>query len=73
MKNSEFIATSYVKRKKKLADPFIKGLQRNVISVMSKNMGMRPIWSYTTMVTYPFDRRSCDLANRKNKLPGVNK
>jgi hypothetical protein len=43
MKNSEFIATSYVKRKKKLADPFIKGLQRNVISVMSKNMGMRPI------------------------------
>jgi hypothetical protein len=43
MKNSGVIAVSYVKSKNNLADPFTKGLPRNVISVMSKNTGMRPI------------------------------
>jgi hypothetical protein len=42
MKNSEVIAASYVKSENNPADPFIKGLSRNVISVMSKDMGMRP-------------------------------
>lgn len=40
MKISRVIATSYVKRKNNLVDPFIKGLLRNVIFVMSKDMGM---------------------------------
>ena len=43
MKNSGVIAVSYVKSENNLADPFTKGLSRNVISVMSKDMGMRPI------------------------------
>ena len=43
MRNSGIIAVSYVKNENNLADPFIKGLSRNVISVMSKDMGMRPI------------------------------
>jgi hypothetical protein len=43
MKNSGVIAMSYVKSKNNLVDPFTKGLPRNVISVMSKNTGMRPI------------------------------
>ena len=42
MKNSGVIAASYVKSENNLADPFTKGLPRNVISVMSKNIGMRP-------------------------------
>jgi hypothetical protein len=43
MKNSEVIAVSYVKNENNLTDPFTKGLPRNVISVISKNMGMRAI------------------------------
>ena len=43
MRNSRVIAVSYVKTENNLADPFTKGLSRNVISVMSKDMGMRPI------------------------------
>ena len=42
MKNSLVIVVSYVKRENNLAGPFTKGLSRNVIYVMSKNMGMRP-------------------------------
>jgi hypothetical protein len=42
MRNSGVIAVSYV-RTENMADPFTKGLSRNVISVMSKDMGMRPI------------------------------
>jgi hypothetical protein len=37
------IAVSYVKNENNLAYPFTRGLPRNVISVMSKNTGMRPI------------------------------
>ena len=43
MRNSGVIAVSYVKSENNPADPFAKGLSRNVISVMSKDMGMRPI------------------------------
>ena len=43
MRNSGVIGVSYVKTKNNLADPFTKGLSRNVISVMSKDMGMRSI------------------------------
>jgi hypothetical protein len=37
MKNSGVIAVSYVKKENNLADPFIKGLPRNVISMISKH------------------------------------
>jgi hypothetical protein len=43
MENSGEIVTSYVKSENNLAAPFTKGLPRNVISMMSKNTGMRPI------------------------------
>ena len=43
MRNSGVIAVSYVKTENNLADPFTKELSRNVISMMSKGMGMRPI------------------------------
>jgi hypothetical protein len=43
MRNSGVIAVSSVKCENNLVDPFIKGLPRKVISVMSKNTGMRPI------------------------------
>ena len=43
MRNSGVIAMSYVKNENNLVDPFTNGLSRNVIFVMSKDMGMRPI------------------------------
>ena len=43
IRNSGVIAVSYVKTENNLADPFTKELSRNVISMMSKGMGMRPI------------------------------
>jgi hypothetical protein len=43
MKNSGVIVVSYVKCENNLIDPFTKGLPWNVISVMSKNMSMKPI------------------------------
>jgi hypothetical protein len=43
MKNSKVIAVSYVKSENNLSDPSTKGLVQNVISMMSKNTGMRPI------------------------------
>jgi hypothetical protein len=43
MKNFEVIAVRYVKSKNNLVDPSTKGLPRNVIFVMPKNMGMMPI------------------------------
>jgi hypothetical protein len=42
MRNSRVIAVSYV-RTENMADPFTMGLSWNVIFVMSKDMGMRPI------------------------------
>ena len=43
MRNSGVIAVSYVKTENNLADPFTKGLSRDVIFMMSKDMGMRPV------------------------------
>jgi flagellar motor component MotA len=43
MRNSGVIALDYIHTSKNLADPFTKGLSRNVIDNTSKEMGMRPI------------------------------
>ena len=42
MKNSRVIALDYVQMAKNLADPFTKGLSRNVIDEASREMGLRP-------------------------------
>ena len=42
MRNSGVIALDYIQTSKNLADPFTKGLSRNVIDKASKEMGMRP-------------------------------
>jgi hypothetical protein len=41
MRNSRVIAIDYVQTTKNLADPFTKGLSRNVIDSASKEMGLR--------------------------------
>jgi hypothetical protein len=43
LRNSRVIAMAYVQTDKNLADPFTKGLSRNVIEIASKEMGMRPM------------------------------
>ena len=42
MKNSGVIALDNIQTSKNLADPFTKGLSRNVIDNASREMGMRP-------------------------------
>ena len=42
MRNSEVIALDYIQTSKNLADPFTKGLSRNVIDNASREMGLRP-------------------------------
>ena len=42
MRNSGVIALDYVQTAKNLADPFTKGLSRNVIDEASREMGLRP-------------------------------
>ena len=42
MRNSGVIALDYINTSKNLADPFTKGLSRNVIDNASKEMGLRP-------------------------------
>ena len=42
MRNSRVIALDYVQTAKNLADPFTKGLSRNVIDEASREMGLRP-------------------------------
>jgi hypothetical protein len=42
MRNSGVIALDYIQTAKNLADPFTKGLSRNVIDAASKEMGLRP-------------------------------
>ena len=42
LRNSGVIALDYIQTSKNLADPFTKGLSRNVIENASKEMGMRP-------------------------------
>jgi hypothetical protein len=43
MRNSEVITEGYVHSEKNLANPFTKGLSRNVIDNASKEMGLRPV------------------------------
>jgi formylmethanofuran dehydrogenase subunit E-like metal-binding protein len=43
LRNSGAIAVAYVQTNKNLADPFTKGLSRNVIEIASREMGMRPM------------------------------
>jgi hypothetical protein len=42
MRNSRVIALDYIQTSKNLADPFTKGLPRNVIDNASREMGLRP-------------------------------
>jgi hypothetical protein len=43
MRNSGVISVTYIQTDKNLADPFTKGLSRNVIESASREMGLRPI------------------------------
>ena len=43
LRNSVVISVTYISTEKNLADPFIKGLSRNVIGGASREMGMRPV------------------------------
>ena len=43
MRNSGVMTVSYVQTDKNLADPFTKGLSRNVIDSGSREMGLRPV------------------------------
>jgi hypothetical protein len=42
IRNSGVITLDYIHTERNLADPFTKGLSRNVIDVASKEMGLRP-------------------------------
>jgi hypothetical protein len=42
MRNCRVITLDYIHTEKNLADPFTKGLSRNVIDASSKEMGLRP-------------------------------
>jgi hypothetical protein len=43
IRNSGVITVGYIHTEKNLADPFTKGLSRNVIDNASKEIGLRPI------------------------------
>ena len=43
LRNSGVISVTYIQSDKNLADPFTKGLSRNVIDSASREMGMRPV------------------------------
>jgi hypothetical protein len=43
LRNSGVITVAYVQIDKNLADPFTKGLSRNMIEIASREMGLRPI------------------------------
>ena len=42
LRNTGVIALDYIQTSKNLADPFTKGLSRNVIDSASREMGLRP-------------------------------
>jgi hypothetical protein len=42
-RNSGVITVAYIQTDKNLADPFTKGLSRNVIEIASREMGMKPM------------------------------
>jgi hypothetical protein len=43
LRNTGVITVTYIQTDKNLADPFTKGLSRNVIDSASREMGLRPI------------------------------
>ncbi|WVZ83089.1 hypothetical protein U9M48_030269 [Paspalum notatum var. saurae] len=43
MRHSGVISVTYIQTERNLADPFTKGLSRNVIDIASREMGLRPI------------------------------
>ena len=43
LRNSGVISVTYIQTDKNLADPFTKGLSRNVIDSATREMGMRPV------------------------------
>jgi hypothetical protein len=43
LRNSGVITVTYIQTNKNLADPFTKGLSRNMIDSASREMGLRPI------------------------------
>ena len=43
LRNSRVISVTYISTEKNLADPFTKGLSRNVIEGASREMGMRVV------------------------------
>jgi hypothetical protein len=43
LRNPGVITVTYIQTDKNLADPFTKGLSRNVIDSASREMGLRPI------------------------------
>jgi hypothetical protein len=48
LRNSGVLTVSYIQTNKNLADPFTKGLSRNVIETASREMGMRPMLVYSS-------------------------
>ena len=52
LKNSGVIALDYIQTSKHLADPFTKGLSRNVIDSASREMGLRPTDELTIVVNH---------------------
>jgi hypothetical protein len=42
LKNSKVIALDYVQTAKNMANPFTKGLSRNMVDLASTEMGLRP-------------------------------
>ncbi|KAK1630960.1 hypothetical protein QYE76_005275, partial [Lolium multiflorum] len=44
LRNSGVITVTYIQTDKNLADPFTKGLSRNVIESASREMGLRPVF-----------------------------
>jgi hypothetical protein len=42
LKNSGVIALNFLQRDNNLADPFTKGLSRNMIELTSREIGLRP-------------------------------
>ena len=52
LKNFGVIVLDYIQTSKNLADPFTKGLSRNVIDSASREMGLRPTDELTTVVNH---------------------
>jgi hypothetical protein len=52
LRNSRVIALDYIHTSKNLADQFTKGLSCNLIEGALRELGLRPTWSHSIVVTY---------------------